>query len=718
MPNLNFTFSDLLSGYVVESNADNQTFVLETPGKEQYTVRLTSTTFAKIVQNLGEGYQDATGQIVSMLQPGRFLFAYGVFYPDGPNNTYAFEAKEMVFLGKKLDEYRFEEPDWWVQQITQLADFYIQSEFGDSKIDYRNYRTDLSITGQRQPDGRQETDTISRLVYGMASAYMMTGNERYLEAAEKGTQYLRDHMRFYDEEKDVCYWYHAVDILEDKTERKIFASDFDDDKQAIPCYEQIYALAGPTQTYRINGNPAIRQDIDATIRLFEEYFKDQSEYGGYFSHLDPITLRADAESLGDNRLKKNWNSIGDHCPAYMINLWLATKDSRYSQFLEEELDMVVEHFPDYDHSAYVQERFFQDWSKDQTWKWQQNRAVMGHNYKISWNLMRMYGLKDKQSYLDFAEKIAAVMVDAGLDPQRCGLYDVREREIQPGENIQRFTWHDRKAWWQQEQVILAYLILNGILGKEEYQKHARESAAFYNAWFLDTISGGVYFNVLANGRPYSLGTERWKGSHSMAGYHSFELSYLAMVYTNLLIREEPIQLFFKPAPGGFADNILRVEPDILPPDRTYLSAVWINDEPYTDFDGQAMTVNLPSHVGDITVRVQVAPASRTFTTNLLGEEEGMPKIALIGALTNDNTSILQQDLDRVLNKTNAKGLWLTMNQLTSLSEEAIRVLLMMKQMQDVHFMFKISGATGEVARVLKESSLAPNMEPGIIVLGP
>ena len=49
----------------------------------------------------------------------------------------------------------------------------------------------------------------------------------------------------------------------------------------------------------------------------------------------------------------------------------------------------------------------------------------------------------------------------------------------------RYAWHDRKAWWQQEQGILAYLILHGSLKKPEYLKHARESSAFYNAFFLD-----------------------------------------------------------------------------------------------------------------------------------------------------------------------------------------------------------------------------------------
>ena len=118
----------------------------------------------------------------------------------------------------------------------------------------------MTLDGVRKPDFRQETDTISRMIYGMASAYMLTGEDRFFEVAEKGTKYLRDHMRFYDIDENVVYWYHGIDVQGDK-EHKLFTSEFDDDIEAIPMYEQIYALAGPTQTYRLNGDPAIMKDI-------------------------------------------------------------------------------------------------------------------------------------------------------------------------------------------------------------------------------------------------------------------------------------------------------------------------------------------------------------------------------------------------------------------------------------------------------------------------
>jgi hypothetical protein len=239
--------------------------------------------------------------------------------------------------------------------------------------------------------------------------------------------------------------------------------------------------------------------------------------------------------------------------------------------------------------------------------WQQNRGVVGHNLKIAWNLMRMYGAKPKPKYEEVARKIAEVMPGVGMDRQRTGWYDVMERTVKPGQQWHRFAFHDRKAWWQQEQGILAYMILNGVLGDEEYLRIARESQAFYNAFFLDHDDGGVYFNVLANGIPYLMGTERFKGSHSMSFYHSSELCYLAAVYNNLLIHKRPMDFYFKPYPGGFKRNILRVSPDILPEGSVRISACWINDEPYSNYDAEQLTVKLPDVKEQVRVKVTIEP---------------------------------------------------------------------------------------------------------------
>ncbi|MDD5091010.1 MAG: N-acyl-D-glucosamine 2-epimerase, partial [Candidatus Wallbacteria bacterium] len=447
MQNMNFEFSDTIAGYVTECNKDKKTFGIKTTDGREFQVKLSANCYAQIARNLDEPYLDATGQMVDLLKPGQYLFTYGTFYPQA--GEHVFEAQVLYFPGKKFDKFRFEESDWWVKQARSIADFFIKAQFGDEKhIDYKNYRTTISLTGAQQGTVRQETDTISRLIYGFASTFLLTGEDRFLEAAEKGTQYLRDHMRFYDVDENLIYWYHGIDITGDM-EHKVFTSEFGDDYDAIPMYEQIYALAGPTQTYRINGDPAIMKDIRMTLDLFERFFKDKQK-GGYFSHVDPITMDPMAESLGPNKGRKNWNSVGDHAPAYLINLWLANPEPKVKDFLVYCADCIVDHFPDYENSPFVQEKFNADWSKDQAWGWQQNRAVVGHNLKIAWNLMRIHSLHPENKYVELAEKIAKLMPEVGMDKQRAGWYEVMERTLAPGEEFHRFAWHDRKAWWQQE----------------------------------------------------------------------------------------------------------------------------------------------------------------------------------------------------------------------------------------------------------------------------
>ena len=604
---IDFTFSDTIAGYVTDFDSGEGRFGLKTSDGRAFEIQLTPTTFARFTRNLGESYQDATQTMPQLLAlPRQFLHVYGTFYPGHERRLY---AQWIVFAGEGPGQFRHEAADWWINQARSIGRSYLAWQFGHpgQKIDYRNYRTFLHLAGAKKGDYLQETDTISRLIYGMAAAYLMTGEDPFLEAAETGTEYLREHMRFYDQDEDLVYWYHGIKV-EGAKEQKLLTSEFGDDLESIPMYEQIYALAGPVHTYRITGDPRILSDAERTIELFEKYYRDPRG-GGYFSHIDPVSLDPRAESLGHNRARKNWNSVGDHAPAYLVNLYLATGEKRHAEFLERTFDTIVKYFPDYANSPFVQERFHEDWSHDKSWGWQQDRAVVGHNLKIAWNLMRMYALRPKPAYVALARRIAEVMPPVGSDRQRGGWYDVVERTLRPNGTDHAFVWHDRKAWWQQEQAILAYLILHGVLRDQEHLRLAREAAAFYNAFFLDHDDGGVYFNTLGNGLPYLMGTERFKGSHSMSAYHSMELCYLAAVYTNLLIAKEPMYLHFKPYPGAFPGNELRVAPDLLPSGSIAIETCEVDGQPYRHFNASALSVTLPDTRERVRVRVKITPTT-------------------------------------------------------------------------------------------------------------
>ncbi|HTJ75134.1 MAG TPA: AGE family epimerase/isomerase [Acidimicrobiales bacterium] len=671
--NVNFTFSDTIAGYVTAYDDGTDSFGLRTSDGREFQAFLTKNTFSQAMRNFGEAYLDTTSQMRDMLVPERFLFAYGIFYPEAGGLRY--EVKSMIFPSIRGKEYIFEQPRWWVNQARFIGDFYLRGQFPDGNYDWRNYRTKLSLSGTHTPDYiapdyRQETDTISRLVYGLATAYLLTGEDRFLQAAESGTEYLREHMRATNEAEGIVYWYHGIDVS-GNSQRKIFTSEFGDDYDAIPMYEQIYALAGPTQTYRVTGDPRILDDIDKTITLFDRFYRD-TDKGGFFSHLDPVNLDGRSDALRSNRARKNWNSVGDHAPAYLINAVIATGRQDLADFLVETGNTILERFPDDEHSPFVQERFHEDWTADRKWGWQQDSAVVGHNLKIAWNLMRIHHLRPNDGYVHLANKIADTMPKVGSDQQRGGWYDVVERTREPGQEWHRFIWHDRKAWWQQEQGILAYYILAGSLGNHEHTRLARESAAFYNAHFLDHDEGGVYFNVLASGIPYLVGNERLKGSHSMSGYHSMELCYLAAVYSNLLVNEEDLELHFKPKAVSFPDGTLRVAPDLLPPGSVRLAEVWVNDLPYADFDPDALTVRLPQNE-ECRVKVRIVSATDKFDSQF-SMADGTARVVLRGRLDPDEVIKVRRDLERVI-AANPSRVVINAQELESISRQGMNELL-------------------------------------------
>jgi hypothetical protein len=113
---IDFTLSDSIAGYVVTYNEDENSFVLRTTDGRECLVYLTANTYASTIRNLGEAYRDVTGQLSDLLLPGRYLFAYGIFYPE--DGGHRFEVKSIVFPGLPEQQYLFEDPDWGASSPT------------------------------------------------------------------------------------------------------------------------------------------------------------------------------------------------------------------------------------------------------------------------------------------------------------------------------------------------------------------------------------------------------------------------------------------------------------------------------------------------------------------------------------------------------------------------------------------------------------------------
>lgn len=568
-------------------------------------------------------------KVARYLRPQDTVFVRAIRFEHAGKERY--DARAVTRMHSEPQRFLFEDTHWWITQTMHMANEWLDDLFGDSRT-YREddfskrYRTNLNFYGGATDDNLQAMATLSRLIYGLSSAYLMTGDHRYRLAAAAGIEFQRSSFRILSPDGQSCIWAYGRRKGVNGTVTLI-PSENGDDFGAISMYEQIYGLAGLAQYYRITGAPEVLEDIRRTVKTFNTFFLDSKDvntefpgFDGYFTHLDPVTLRPDSPALGRLQSRKNWNSIGDHIPAYLINLILALDplpqgaDPEIASFLHtcrEMLDrttrLIREKFPDPD-SLYVNERFNADWTPDQQWGWQQDRAVVGHNYKIAWNLMRIAhylaasGRQEEASHaIQLAERLAKAMVFHGADLIRGGCFDAVERHPTNGQPLE-FPWGSVKDFWQQEQAILANLILHGQTGDPEYLDQARSMSAFWNMFFLDRDNLNVFFRVNEDGLPIVNGAFANKGQYAVAGYHSFELNYLAHVYTRVYVApasspEASFCLYFHPsANSGFRS--INVLPDFVKPGSIEIASISINGRHRANFDPSQFQIPLePSELG-------------------------------------------------------------------------------------------------------------------------
>ncbi len=610
-----FSQSMTLLGQIEEIRTEKHSFSIRLRSNDSVLIYASPNTYFTVMTNLDgvdrdrlptpKEYNDTlSDRINKYIHTGNTVFVEGIYQEH--EGCSRFEARKITCMHSKSSGFVFEETHWWLTQIKYLADEWLQDLFGNQR-NYQEsdfsamYRTNLNFLGGCTENKIQVMATLSRFIYGLSSAYLLTGTERYLEAAKAGVHFQRTTFRNVSHNGTHIFWSYGRKELSNGSVI-IVPSQNSDDFGSIALYEQIYALAGLTQYFRITGDLEVLEDINRTIRAFDDFFLDEKSVndefpglGGYFSHIDPATMRPDTLKDEKLNLRKNWNSIGDHIPAYLVNLLLALEPiphgagdeirdlvTRSRALLDRTVNYIVEKFPDTE-SVYVNERFRADWTPDHDWKWQQNRGIVGHNLKIAWNLTRVacyYDSIDRKNdakrLVALAEKIASAMKTAGLDLIRGGCFDAVERQPKNGQPIQ-FSWYNTKDFWQQEQAILAYLILYEYTGKAEYRDLARDCLAFWNQFFLDKDNRGVFFRTTENGMPVVEGSNGQKAGYAIAGYHAFELNYLAHVYMRTYSKssaDDGFCFYFRPeAHSGLGS--LNVLPDFTPPNRLVVDEVTI-----------------------------------------------------------------------------------------------------------------------------------------------
>ncbi len=611
-----FHSSTMFTGTVKSISPDKGSFFIELLTKESIEIQTSITTYYEVLRNIGGANRDRVNepdqnmvemkigkkenaiikeewdskrQLIKYIKPDLLLSVFGVYSEN--DNTNFYSARRIVLMNSEPNRYGWEETHWWVQQINTLFEnwldilFLTKREFTENDF-AEYYRTNLDLLGGATMDCIQECATLSRFLYGLSSSYLLTGNERSLSAAKACAKYIINAYSSPSHDGKYVFWKFGR-VRDSKSTKEIIGSLNPDDFGTYALYEQIYAISGLTQYYRITQDTWVLNFITRTVAAFNKFFKDDIAngvgydektgtneddcylgLGGYFSHIDPVSMRPDSNFLGGNKMKKNWNSIGDHIPAYLINLIISIdplpktseNDSWVKlleickQILKECVTNILDHFDPEDDSLFVIERFENDWTPDYNWGWQKDRGIVGHNLKISWNLTRCGFYFDrlvKELYdegnsgekaeeyrklanrcYEFAIRLGNNMKTCGVDLLRGGIFDALERHPKNGLKTE-FAWGATKDFWQQEQAILAYYIMHHTAqgeDKQEFLQLARYCSAFWSLFFIDQDYRKIYFRTNESGAAIIEGQYGIQGGHAIAGYHAFELCYLSHLY--------------------------------------------------------------------------------------------------------------------------------------------------------------------------------------------
>ena len=208
--------STTLMGTVTNIDSATSSFTMRCRSGDIFQIHVSPTTMPGVLSNLDELNRDrvpdpdhfdrgtdwvpkASELVRKYLHLDALVVVQGIYMEH--EDLKRIEARYLTLMHSRPGEYLFEDTHWWLNQITRLGEEWLDDLFGDRRTyildDFAAlYRTNLNILGLPVGDDDiQECATLSRLIYGLSSAYLLTGQDRFRLAARAGIEYQRGTFR-------------------------------------------------------------------------------------------------------------------------------------------------------------------------------------------------------------------------------------------------------------------------------------------------------------------------------------------------------------------------------------------------------------------------------------------------------------------------------------------------------------------------------------------
>lgn len=445
--------------------------------------------------------------------------------------------------------------DYWKQQaLNEIIPFWV------STVDPKEggFFTDINADGTIDPvSALKYPRMVSRATFGFCTAYLLSGDEKFLTLAEHGFNYLQ---RFgWDQEYGG--WY--TELRNNKP--TVLTKDL---------FDETYGNLGPIFYYYVTGDQLALELVEKTHYLMKEKAWDK-KYQGYFS-----VVNRDWSVLQTN---KSFNSQIDTATAYLFYYYLSTKKPNLLNDLKDIGNIVVNKMYD-PQTGYIRANF------SRTWKYLDSylgpgQIDIGHNLKTAWVLLRLYQLTGEKNYFTCAEKLAAKMLETGWDNQYGGWYFSKHF----GRPAKSAT-EKQKCWWTQTEGSFLLLNLYNLTSDRRFLDYFQKNALFWDRNLIDHKYKEVFAYTQQNGTPqYGL-----KGDLYKSAYHTMEHALMNYLYLQLYVHQEPAELYFKlSAPVDGTRHYVKIieNPNVI------IKKVEIDGENWLKFDANEGYLILPKGKG-------------------------------------------------------------------------------------------------------------------------
>ncbi|GJM64328.1 AGE family epimerase/isomerase [Persicobacter diffluens] len=471
------------------------------------------------------------------------------------------------------------QPESAIDFVKAVADFHLRLE--DQKDG--GFYTFAGADGQpRFPQNRGFEDysfkslcAISRTAYAFGKAFQLTGEVKYLQAAQKALTYLNN----YGWDQTYGGWYFTRDI----DAQKSFGAPWNPEEKWT--FQQEYALVGPTAMFEATAGTPTPYSEETTemlakgLKALDDYIWDsRSQYLGYFER---------AGENWSNPTGKGFTATIDGINTHTASLALMG----YSDAIEERYLRLSENAEEYlagnVNKSGIKLGFPENFNNNWEVKWGSTKTGIGHILKTAWCLSRASIFFDDAEFQQAADKILIQILDPSkkaIDHERGGPFLTLNWKT--GEITDK-----RKNHWVMEQAFTSGLSNYYNTTEEEHQwaylELADRAMGFFETHMLHPSLGISYPTTSQYGTP----TQDDLADMFKAGFHDAELGYFIYLYTSAYYHGKTFDLYYYLK--GEKGQTVQIAPLEMQAGALKLEAVQYQNTPYTAFEASSNTLKFP-----------------------------------------------------------------------------------------------------------------------------